>query len=44
MGYFLTSQRNKASQLAHRLDLAGSLFILSSGYSQGVVRKSCNQL
>lgn len=26
MGYFLTSQRNKASQLAHRLDLAGSLF------------------
>lgn len=28
MGYFLTSQRNKASQLAHRLDLSGSLFFI----------------
>jgi hypothetical protein len=26
MGYFLTSQRNKASQLAQRLDLSSSLF------------------
>lgn len=28
MDYFLTSQHNKASRLAHRLDLAGSLFFI----------------
>lgn len=36
MGYFLTSQRNKASQLAHRLDLSGSLFFYHLALAKGL--------
>lgn len=36
MGYFLTSQRNKAIQLAHRLDLAGSLFFYHPALAKGL--------